>query len=198
MPIVNNKAIVDKAVSILSGLYKGVLKQHHLNGNVDFSGLSEQIMLAVQQGETDRIESIINKFVDGKIRNYDKVAGDLAIKADRAANHRRTVDDLIGFSRTWNSQCATAIANNVHIEKRQDEGRKNFRDSLANFQEGGSIPKQQGSIEDAIQKNAQILYERTGNLPEGYILNEEGKVVKDSTTHDIVGMVQEEKTTDGR
>ena len=157
MPIVNNKAIVDKAVSILSGLYKGVLKQHHLNGNVDFSGLSEQIMLAVQQGETDRIESIINKFVDGKIRNYDKVAGDLAIKADRAANHRRTVDDLIG-----------------------------------------SIPKQQGSIEDAIQKNAQILYERTGNLPEGYILNEEGKVVKDSTTQDIVGMEQEEKTTDGR
>ena len=48
------------------------------------------------------------------------------------------------------------------------------------------------------KKNAQILYERTGNLPEGYILNEEGKVVKDSTTHDIVGMVQEEKTTDGR
>ena len=52
--------------------------------------------------------------------------------------------------------------------------------------------------QNLIQKNAQILYERTGNLPEGYILNEEGKVVKDSTTQDIVGMEQEEKTTDGR
>ena len=195
MPTVNNKAIVDKAVSILSGLYKGVLRQHHLNGSVDFSGLSEQIMLAIQQGETGRIESIINSFVDGKIRNYDKVAGELAIKADKAANHRRTVDGLIGFSKTWNKQCATAIANNVTIEKQQTE-KNAFRESLTISQEVPSRYKEEVSIQEAVQRNAQILYEKTGNIPEGYILTEEGKVIKDEKVQRENNIGREEKSTD--
>lgn len=195
MPTVNNKAIVDKAVSILSGLYRGILRQHHLKGNVDFSGLSEQIMLAVEQGEIGRIESIINNYVDGKIRNYDNVAGDLAIKADRAANHRRTVEDLIGFSRTWSKQCAAAIAGNIVIEKKQSEA-KTFRDSLASFQGDTSMQKGEVSIEEAIQRNAQIVYEKTGNIPEGYILTDEGKVIRDKRAQKENDSRQEEKSTD--
>ena len=174
MPTINDKAMVDKAVSILSGLYKNVLKQHNLKGNVDFSGLSEHILLAIQQGQTGMIESIINGFVDEKIRNYDKVAGDLAAKADKLTNHRRAMDDLIGFSKTWNKQCATAITSAILSKEKQtskDDSKASKTETLG--------PKENTSIEEAGQRNAQILYEKTGKVPEGYNLSDAGQVIKD-------------------
>lgn len=186
MANINNRAIVDKAVDILSDLYKKVLRQHNLSGNVDFSGLSEQIMAALEQGSTDKIESIISKFVDNKIRNYDKVAGELAIKANKASNHRKTVDDLIGFSKKWNSQCAEAIARNVTIEKPQLKAEnKSFRESLADFRSDSVESGNEISVDEALQKNAQALYEKTGKVPEGYMLNQDGKVIKERSSGEI-------------
>lgn len=56
MPKVNNKAIVDKSVDILSTLYKNILKKNHLQDSVDFSGLSEQIMNLLNEGSTNQIQ----------------------------------------------------------------------------------------------------------------------------------------------
>lgn len=35
------------------------------------------------------------------------------------------------------------------------------------------------SVDEALQKNAQSLYEKTGKVPEGYILNADGQVIKE-------------------
>lgn len=177
MPIVNNKAIVDKSIDILSTLYKNILKKHHLQGSVDFSGLSEQIMNSLNDGSTNQIQQIIDQFVDNKIRNYDTIAGELALKADKSQNHRQTMDDLIGFSKILNSQCAGAISKNITIEKSNTQ--PSFRESLSNFSTNSSNQENINSLDDALRKNAEQLYKKTGQIPNGYILNEDGRLIKD-------------------
>lgn len=197
MPNVSNKFVVDKAVDMLANLYKGILRKHHSNGEVDFSGLSELIMSAVEQGSLEQIDPIINKFVDTKIRNYDRIAGALAERA-RAGNmdslskrHKKIVEDMIGFGKKWNSQCAQAIAQNVKVAKTQEQG---FREGLANFRSDGAEPAKQVSIDEALQRNAQSLYERTGKVPEGYTLNQDGQVMKEKNNEDTSKVEPKEST----
>ena len=168
-------------------LYKGILRKHNSQGSVDFSGLPELILSAVEQGSLKQIESIINQFVDAKINNYDRVAGEIAESAREgkleslSKRHRKIVDDMRGFGKKWNSQCAQAIAKNVKVEKTQAQG---FREGLANFKSDGPEPAKQISIDDALQRNAQSLYEKTGNVPEGYTLNQDGQVMKEKSNED--------------
>lgn len=173
---VSNKAIVDKSIDILGSLYQDILKKHKLIDGVDFSGLSEEIMSALEQGRTEQVNSIIDKFVDGKIKRYDIVAGERDIKRGAAKQHRRAVDDLIGFSKKYNRMCTEAILNNVKVEKKQE---LSFRESLSNFQSEDREQENNVSIEEALQKNAQQLYERTGEVPNGYALGEDGQVYRD-------------------
>lgn len=185
LPNMDNNALVDRAVDILANLYNGILKKHHLNNqSIDFSGLSKQIMTEVEQGSTDKIESIINKYTDTKIRNYDTIAGELAARTHLTSitsKHRKVVQDLIGFGKKWNSQCAEAIARNVKIEQQQEGS---FRETLTNFKSDGKEPSSEISIDEALQRNAQSLYERTGNIPEGYTLDKDGQVRKDRNLED--------------
>ena len=200
MQNVSNKFVVDKAVGMLANLYKGVLRKHHSNGEVDFSGLSEMIMFAVEQGSLDQIESIINKFVDAKIRNYDRIAGAFAEKAREgkmeslSKRHKNIVSDLIGFGKKWNSQCAQAIAQNVKVEKTQAEG---FRQGLKNFKSDGAEPTNQVTIDEALQRNAQSLYEKTGRVPEGYTLNQDGQVIKERSNEDVPEVEPKESVIEG-
>lgn len=183
---VSNKVVVDKCVDVLANLYKGILRKHHSQGSVDFSGLSELIMSVVEQGSLEQIEPIINQFVETKINNYDKVAGEIAERAQNgkleslAKRHKKIVEDMKGFGQKWIKQCTQAIAQNVKVEKTQAQS---FREGLANFK--SSDQEKQISVDEALQRNAQSLYEKTGKVPEGYNLNQDGKVIKDKHIDDV-------------
>ena len=179
---VNNKYVVDKCVDVLANCYKGILKKYNSHGNVDFLGLSELIMSAVERGELEQIEPIINQFVGDKISNYDKVAGEIAERAQNgkleslSKRHKKIVEDMRGLGQKWIKQCAQAITQNVKVEKTQAQS---FREGLANFRCNGEEPAKQISVDEALQRNAKALYERTGKIPEGYILNADGQVIKE-------------------
>ena len=139
-------------------------------------------MSAIEQGTLEQIEPIINQFVGDKINNYDKVAGEIAERAGNGKleslpkRHKKIVEDMKGLGQKWIKQCAQAITQNIKIEKTQAQS---FREGLANFRNGGVEPAKQISVDEALQKNAQSLYEKTGRVPEGYILNADGQVIKE-------------------
>ena len=190
MANISNKAIVDRCVDILSTQFRMTLRKSYqnnglnYNGSVDFSGLSEQIMAQLETGDTSNIESIINRFVGDKIQNFDKVAGEKISKNGYSSMHRSIVNDLIGLGKKLSGKCAEAIINNVTIEKTETtlEGDKasTFRQGLSNFKSENEGQAEPVSIEDALQKNAQQLYEKTGEVPNGYALGEDGQVFREA------------------
>lgn len=179
----NNKVIVDKSVDILTTLYQRLLQKHGLKASIDFSGLSEQIMNALNSGSTAQIQSVINSFIDDKIRTFDLKAGEKALKSAQSHRHRAVMNDLIGFSKTYNKACAEAISNNVTLENTNSQDNKqqpSFKESIANFSSSQPPPEQSVSMEEALRRNAQALYERTGKVPNGYTL-QNGQVIKDKS-----------------
>ena len=153
--------------------YQNILKKHNLKDGVDFSGLSEKIMLALEQGNVEQVHSIIDKFVEDKIKRYDIVAGERDMKRGTTKQHREAVNDLIGFSKKYNSMCTEAILKNVKVEPKQAPS---FRENVLNFQSGDREPANNVSNEEALRRNAQRLYEKTGQVPQGYVLQEDGQV----------------------
>jgi len=186
----SNKSIVDRCVDILSTQFRMTLRNSYqnnglnYNGNVDFSGLSEQLMAELENGSTANIESIINRFVGEKIQNFDKAAGEIASKRGGLDKHRNIVNDLIGLGKNLNGKCADAIINNVTIEKTEvtldDDKASTFRQGLSNFKSENEGQPGAISMEEALQKNAQQLYERTGEVPNGYALGEDGQVFREA------------------
>jgi len=186
----SNKSIVDRCVDILSTQFRMTLRNSYqnnglnYNGNVDFSGLSEQLMAELENGNTTNIESIINRFVGEKIQNFDKAAGEIASKRGGLDKHRNIVNDLIGLGKNLNGKCADAIINNVTIEKTEvtldDDKASTFRQGLSNFKSENEGQPGAISMEEALQKNAQQLYERTGEVPNGYALGEDGQVFREA------------------
>lgn len=179
----NNKAIVDKSVDILATLYQRLFQKHGLKATIDFSGLSEQIMNALNSGSTVQIQSVINDFIDAKIQTYDSKASEKAQKAAQLHRHRDTMKDLLDCSKTYNKACAEAISNNVTLENSNSQDNKqqpSFKESIANFSSSQPPPEQSVSMEEALRRNAQALYERTGKVPNGYTL-QNGQVIKDKS-----------------
>lgn len=184
MANVNNSAVLDQIINILSDQYRQTLRNSYgknglnFRGSVDFSGLKEQLMASIESGDMSKVESVINTFVQGKIHDFDTKAGEIMTKNGYAGVHRKIIDDLMGFSQKINRQCADAISRNIVVpEKSQGQ---TFRESLQNFQ---SNPEQQNAVshEEALLRSAQTIYDKTGNVPEGYILNEDGKIIRDET-----------------
>ena len=186
----NNRAIVDRYVDILANQFRMTLRNSYqkkgltYDGSVDFSGLSEQIMSELESGNTSNIESVINRFVGEKIRNFYKVAGGKISKHGYSNMHRSIVNDLIGLGKNLNGKCADAIINNVSIGKTEptvdDDKESTFRQELSNFKSENEGQPGAVSIEEALQKNAQQLYERTGEVPNGYALGEDGQVFRET------------------
>ena len=194
----NNKVIVDKSIDILATLYQRLFQKHGLNASIDFSGLSEQIMNALNNGSTVQIQSVINDFIDDKIQNYNLKAGEKAQKAAQLHRHRETMKDLLDFSKTYNKACAEAISNNVSLENTNSQDNKqqpSFKKSLANFSSSQPSPEQSVSMEEALRRNAQALYERTGQVPNGYIL-QNGQVIKNAETSKPDPKLQESSLED--
>lgn len=184
MANVNNREVLDQIINILSDQYRQTLRNSYgknglnFRGSVDFSGLKEQLMASIENGDMSRVESVINTFVQGKIQDFDTKAGEIMTKNGYAGVHRKIIDDLMGFSQKINRQCADAISKKVVVpEKTQGQS---FRESLQNFQ-SNSEQHNAVSQEEALLRSAQTVYEKTGNVPDGYSLNEDGKIIRDET-----------------
>lgn len=208
MANISNKAIVDRCVDILATQFRMTLRNSYQNngltykGSVDFSGLSEQIMAELESGDTTNIEAIINKFVGDKIQNFDKVAGETISKSGYSNMHRSIVNDLIGLGKNLNEKCANAIINNVTIEKTEPtlEGDKAsaFRQGLSNFKSENEGQAKPVSAEEALQKNAQQLYEKTGEVPNGYALGEDGQVFREARNDEQPSVEQKTEVKEER
>ena len=158
MGTLSNKAIVDRCVDILANQFRITMRNSYqnngmiYNGNVDFSGLSEQIMAELENGNTNNIESIINRFVGEKIQNFDKVAGEKMSKRGYTSVHRNIVTDLMTLGKNLNGKCAEAIIKNVTIEKTEtilDDSEKNNKQQFTNLNNGNIVEVTPDMVEKA-------------------------------------------------
>lgn len=112
------RSVVDKQVDILAKGYASILKKHKMIGQVGTLGLSDKIMQALAAGKNSiEIEQIIETFFDERIGDFDKRAGEIAVKEGKSARHRAVMEDLRGLRGKIDKTCAEAIAGDKAVRE---------------------------------------------------------------------------------
>ena len=112
------RSVVDKQVDILAKGYASILKKHKMIGQVGTLGLSDKIMQALAIGKNSiEIEQIIETFFDERIGDFDKRAGEIAVKEGKSAKHRAVMEDLRGLRGKIDKTCAEAITGDKAVRE---------------------------------------------------------------------------------
>lgn len=112
------KSVVDKQVDVLAKGYTDILRKHRMIGQVGTLGLSDKIMQALAAGKNSiEIEQIIETFFDERIGDFDKRAGEIAVKEGKSAKHRAVMEDLRGLRGKIDKTCAEAIIGDKAVKE---------------------------------------------------------------------------------
>lgn len=112
------KSVVDKQVDVLAKGYTDILRKHRMIGQVGTLGLSDKIMQALATGKNSiEIEQIIETFFDERIGDFDKRAGEIAVKEGKSAKHRAVMEDLRGLRGKIDKTCAEAIIGDKAVKE---------------------------------------------------------------------------------
>lgn len=106
----NKKVVVDKMIDILARQYRKVLRKYEMQGNVDVTELSSKIINSLEEGkDVTQIQSEITNFFGERIEEFNRKAGEIAIKEGKSLKHKKLMEDLRGLSGKFDKECAEAI-----------------------------------------------------------------------------------------
>lgn len=75
-------------------------------------------MKAITAGKnSSEIEGIIKAFFDERIEQFDKRAGEIAVKEGKTVKHRKVIEELRGLGGKFNRSCAEAIVNHKGVSE---------------------------------------------------------------------------------
>lgn len=113
----NLKSVIDKQVDALAKDYAKILQKYDMNTNVNTLGLSNKIMQALAMGEN--VEEVIKTFFDERIEEFDRRAGEVAVKEGKTAKHIKVMADLKGLRGKFDRERAEAIMKDKTVKENQ-------------------------------------------------------------------------------
>jgi len=186
---ISNRELVDRIVGELSKDFGNKLKEvsqnkgFGWNGSFDFSDLTDKIISAIESGKEKDVGLIIDNAVATKLRNWiDGI--NPTMKKFYSNKLKEIAGQMVNHAMKNDKIYADMITENVNENREGQSKEQLFRQELLSFK--GENEGQPGtvSMEEALQKNAQQLYERTGKVPNGYVLGEDGQVFKEKREDD--------------
>ena len=159
------------------------------NRNIDLSGIEDRLISAVEKGKIEQISLILDEGVANEmlkvIRNIHPI-----MRKTYGENLQNVLNQMIAKAKDTNIRYSEIIA------KTNNAPENDFRTSLQNTQ--GSKVQEQVPIEEALMRNAKSFYERTGEVPNGYILDEQGILIRDKDTMKTTEIPEQVKKNDDR
>ena len=153
------------------------------NRDIDLSGIEDRLIAAIEKGETEQISLILDQGVANEMMKAIKSIKPIMLKT-YGEKLQSVINEMIAKSKDTDMRYADMIS------KIKDSPANDFRTSLQDI--NGSTELPQIPIEETLDINAEIYYKRTGEIPNGYVLGEDGKLVRDGSTR-IAGESKSEK-----